>query len=240
MEDNIRLLLLWLEKNPQPIQWKIILLVNGSSDQSEEIAQKLASKYPEEIKAVISQTAGKGGAIKEYFLVSEADILCYMDIDLAVSLSDIPALINPIIERKYDLTIGSRLLAESTISRPFIRELSSQTYNILSRFLLGHHFSDLQCGFKAIKKESYQKIAPFIQDRQWFFDTELVILSQKANIRIVEVPVDWSENRYEKRKSRIKLLRDSWDFFKKLFFFKWRLKNIVEKINESSNTKMTE
>jgi len=212
----------YLKNQKNNFDWKIVLLINGSSDNSESIANDLAEKYPE-IHSEIVKMPGRGQALKIYFLKSAADIIAYMDADLAVSLDNIPDLINPLINDDYDLSIGSRLLSESKIERSFIRELSSRTYNFLSRLVLGHHFSDMQCGFKAIKKETFVKIAPNIEDKKWFFDTELIAFANHYNYKIKEVPVDWQENRYEERTSKVKIIKDSLKFLKNLIKLKIRL-----------------
>ena len=81
----------------------------------------------------------------------------------------------------------------------------------------------MQCGFKAIKLEQFKKIVNLIKDDYWFFDTELVIFSKLNNLKIKEIPVDWEENRYEKRKSKVNILRDSFGFLKNLIKLKLRL-----------------
>ena len=222
IESNTLKLLSYLKEQNFNFDWKIILIINGSSDNSNNIAQKLTRNNPE-INLELITSPGKGQALKLYLSKSPADMLAYMDIDLAVSLKNIPALINPVIAGDYDLVIGSRLLPEATIKRSFLRELSSQSYNFLSRLILGHSFSDMQCGFKAIKKEVFVKIAPYIQDDKWFFDTELIAFTNNFKFKIKEIPVDWQENRYEQRTSKVKVLKDSLLFIKNLFKLKLRL-----------------
>ncbi len=221
MEANIRRLLNFLESS-KISDWQIVLLVNGSSDASGNIAQRLAAENSK-IKAITTPQPGKGRAVMEYFQRSSADILIYMDIDLAVSLDNLPALITAIEKENYDLAFGSRLLKDSRTDRGLIRDLGSRGYNLLARLILHHPFSDLQCGFKAIKKEVAQKLAPKIEDKNWFFDTELIVLAQRAGYRLQEIAVDWKASRYEKRKSHIKIFRDVWRFLRNLIKLKMRL-----------------
>jgi glycosyltransferase involved in cell wall biosynthesis len=225
LENNTLTLLTYLNGQNFNFNWKIVLVINGSSDNSEKIAENLAQKYSE-IKSEINKLPGRGQALKTYFLKSSADVIAYMDADLAVSLDNISDLINPIINGDYDLAIGSRLMTESKIDRSFIRELSSQAYNFLSRVILKHHISDMQCGFKAIKKDVFIKIAPYIEDNKWFFDTELITFANNFKYKIKEIPVDWQENRYEERTSKVKIFRDSMLFIKNLIKLKNRLKQI--------------
>jgi glycosyltransferase involved in cell wall biosynthesis len=209
-----------------PFDWQIVIVINGSSDSSPLIAEQLSAKYPQKIKFVSIDKPGRGQALKHYWLTSPADIFVYMDIDLAVSLEAIPRLIQPLLDNSSQLAVGSRLLPDSQIERSFIRELSSQTYNFCSRLLLGHRLSDMQCGFKAITKSAFLIIAPHLQDPHWFFDTEMIIISLAAGYQIKEIPVNWQENRYDKRKSKVKLLHDSSKMFHNLIKLRLRLPHI--------------
>jgi len=149
-----------------------------------------------------------------------------MDADLAVSLNDIPALIFPLFNNGSDLVIGSRLMSGSAVKRSWYRDITSYTYNYLSRCLLKHCYVDLQCGFKAIRREAFEKILPFLRDNYWFFDTELIILAQRLGYRVKEVPVDWQENRYLKRATTVKIFRDSLIFLKNLWQFRTYLRTL--------------
>jgi len=74
------------------------------------------------------------------------------------------------------------------------RELISRSYNLILRLVLRARFSDAQCGFKAIRADRAQQLLPLVRDRGWFFDTELLVLAQRAGMRIHEVPVDWVDD----------------------------------------------
>lgn len=235
LSDSSQKLLDFLTSQNFPFDWQIIIVINGSSDSSLDIAKELNKKFPDKINYTNTKNPGRGQALKDYWQISPADILVYMDIDLAVSLDAIPTLIQPLLNNQAQIAVGSRLLANSQIERSFIRELSSQTYNFLSRLLLGHKLSDMQCGFKAITKPAFMAIAPYLQDPHWFFDTEMVIISKEAGYQIKEIPVNWQENRYDKRKSKVKLLRDSIKMFKNLIELRQRIKEIRRK-KETKNS----
>lgn len=225
LEKNILQLLNFCQNKNYPFSWKIIIVINGSNDQSLAISQALENKYPDKINFVNYEDGGKGGAIKKYFLTSPADILVYMDVDLAVDLGSLDNLIHPIINKKAQIVMGSRLLPNSKTDRSFLRELSSQIYNFFSRIILKHNFSDLQCGFKAMEKSAFQKISPHIKNKKWFFDTELIAYAKLLGFKIMEIPIDWSENRYEQRKSKVNLFSESAKFIYNLFKLKKELKS---------------
>jgi hypothetical protein len=74
------------------------------------------------------------------------------------------------------------------------REVISRAYNLLLRAVLGAGFSDAQCGFKAIRSDAARALLPLVADTGWFFDTELLVLAERAGLRIHEVPVDWIDD----------------------------------------------
>ena len=229
LKSNILKLLDYCNKQNFNFDWQIVIINNGSKDNSKKIGQELFNEYFKKIKLENIKQSGKGRALKLYWQKSNADIIVYMDIDLAVSLNNISDLINPIIKENYDLVIGSRLLPDSKIKRSLLRELSSQTYNFLSKIILNHNFSDLQCGFKAIKTNVFKKIASYTKNNKWFFDTELIIFANHFGYKIKEIPVIWEENKYDQRKSKVNLIKDSIKFLINLIKLKIRLNQLNKK-----------
>jgi glycosyltransferase involved in cell wall biosynthesis len=225
LEKNSLKLLNFLNDQNYSFDWKIILVLNGITDNSITIAEKL-KKQNQKIDLFIIKEKAKGNALKTYLNYSSANFLIYMDIDLAVSLENITGLVENLLKNNYDLVIGSRLLPESKTNRSFFRELSSRIYIFLSKIILGHSFSDLQCGFKGMTKDLFSNTSKYIEDKNWFFDTELLIFANFLNYKIKEIPVDWAEDRYEKRTSKIKILSDSLIFIKNLWKLKKRLKTV--------------
>jgi glycosyltransferase involved in cell wall biosynthesis len=221
LKKNILLLLEYCRAARFDFAWSITIAVNGSGDKSLEICRELQEKYPQEVKVKNFAASGKGAAIINSCLESRAEIIVYMDIDLSASLEDLPALIKAL-DDGYDLTIGSRLLPGSKTDRSFIRNLSSKSYNWFSRLILKHDLTDLQCGFKACRTEAFKKIAPFIKDNNWFFDTELIFFAYYLGYKVKEIPISWSENKYQQRKSKIRLVSDSLVFIRNLLALKAR------------------
>lgn len=222
LEHNVLRIFEFCDKNFPHLDWKIVILINGSTDNTLVIAKRLAQER-EHISFFNVAEAGRGGVLKKYFSASEADVVSYMDIDLASSLEYFLALINATTRDGYDLSVGSRFLPDSKVERGFFRELISTVYNFLSRFILNHRYSDMQCGFKSVTTKAFKGIAGNITSNKWFFDTELIVWAAKYGYKIKEVPVNWIEDRYEKRKSKVKLVRDIFDFIKELIKLRIRL-----------------
>ena len=82
----------------------------------------------------------------------------------------------------------------SRVVRGIKRELISRCYNLILRGTLAAGFSDAQCGFKAIRADVAHRLLPLVEDPGWFFDTELLVLAERAGLRIHEVPVDWVDD----------------------------------------------
>lgn len=226
LESTLNKLLDYCRTAQFDFNWQIVGVVNGSSDSSVDILQDFQKRFPTEINYFEITEAGRGRALKKYWELSTADILSYMDCDLAVSLDKLPELIEPIINNEADLVIGSRLSNGAKVKRSLFREFVSQFYNLLSKLILNHQIDDLQCGFKAIKKEAFLRIREYLLDDFWFFDTELILLTSRFNFKIKQLPVDWQENRFGNRKSTVKIFYDSLAFIKNLFAFRQRLKKI--------------
>src|SRR6202041_1695 len=93
-----------------------------------------------------------------------------------------------------DVAIGTRLARGARVIRGPRREVISRCYNLLLHATLGVGFSDAQCGFKAIRAAQARHLLPRGQDPAWFSDTELLVLAERAGLRIHEVPVDWTDD----------------------------------------------
>lgn len=223
LKNNIELLLKYLLGLELDFDWQLVITVNGSNDKSLEISQSLSKQY-EEINYLSIQESGKGRGVKYCFdkYIEQADYLMYMDIDLAVHLSCLIAFFKE--APNYDLVFGSRLISGAITNRSWFRSFSSSLYNYLARLILKHPFFDLQCGFKIIKKEAYQSIRAKMIDNEWFFDTEWIVLLYRTGFKLKEFPVDWQENRYQKRASRVNVFKDSCKFLFSLKRMYFRLK----------------
>jgi putative flippase GtrA len=137
---------------------------------------------------------GRGRALKHVWTSSDAAVLAYMDVDLSTDLGALLPLVAPLISGHSDLAIGSRLARGSRVVRGAKREFISRGYNLLLRGTLSARFSDAQCGFKAIRSEVAAQLLPMVEDTGWFFDTEMLVLAERAGLRIHEIPVDWIDD----------------------------------------------
>jgi putative flippase GtrA len=176
-----------------PHRFRITVADNASTDATLAIARGLAEELPE--VAVLHLTEkGRGRALRAAWSASDSPVLAYMDVDLSTDLAALPPLVAPLMSGHSDVAIGSRLARGARVVRGPKRELISRGYNLLLRGTLATRFSDAQCGFKAIRADVAERLLPHVTDTGWFFDTELLVLAERAGLRIHEVPVDWVDD----------------------------------------------
>jgi putative flippase GtrA len=176
-----------------PFPARITIADNGSTDGTWGIAQRLAAEV-RGVRAVHLPEKGRGGALAAVWQDSDAPVVAYMDVDLSTDLDALLPLVAPVISGHSDVAIGSRLAPGARVVRGPRRELISRAYNLLLRVTLRVRFRDAQCGFKAIRTDVARQLLPLVQDRRWFFDTELLVLAERSGLRIHEVPVDWTDD----------------------------------------------
>jgi putative flippase GtrA len=185
-----------------PFAARITIADNGSNDGTWAVASALEAEFSS-VRAVRIEQPGRGGALRSVWLASDADIYAYMDVDLSTDLNALLPLLAPLVSGHSDVAIGTRLARGARVVRGPRREIISRCYNLLLHATLGTRFSDAQCGFKAIRAEQARALLPLTFDIGWFFDTELLVLAERAGLRIHEVPVDW----VDAPDSRVRVLR---------------------------------
>jgi putative flippase GtrA len=176
-----------------PFSFRITIADNGSQDATWPIASALVEELAE-VEAVRLDLPGRGRALRAVWSASDAEVLAYMDVDLATGLSALLPLVAPLVSGHSDVAIGSRLARGARVERGPKRELISRAYNLLLHTALRARFSDAQCGFKAVRADRARTLLPRVRDEAWFFDTELLVLAQRQGLRIHEVPVDWIDD----------------------------------------------
>ncbi|MEV5333985.1 glycosyltransferase [Streptomyces werraensis] len=176
-----------------PYPFRITVADNASTDRTPWIAARLAGELPG-TQWVRLEEKGRGRALHTAWSRSPAAVLAYLDVDLSTDLAALLPLVAPLISGHSDLAIGTRLARGSRVVRGPKREIISRCYNGLLRGTLSVGFTDAQCGFKAVRREVAERLLPLVQDREWFFDTELLVIAERAGLRIHEVPVDWVDD----------------------------------------------
>lgn len=194
-----------------PYDWRIVIADNASTDSTWAQAQALAARYPRVVPFHLDQK-GRGRALRQAWTASDADVVSYMDVDLSTGLDAFMPMIDAILKDGYEIAVGSRLLPQSRVTRGLKRELISRCYNLLIKLMFWHHFSDAQCGFKAVSRRVVRELLPLIQDQAWFFDSELLLLAERKGYPIKDIPVTWVDD----PGSTVNIVDTAWKDFKGL------------------------
>jgi len=189
--------------------WRVVIVDNGSVDGTDKVGRRLAEAHAD-VQFVQLPLHGRGRALRHAWTQSDADILCYMDVDLSTELAALPKIVDGVLRDGFDLGTGSRLLPRSRTTRSFKRETISRIYNLIVKTLLRSSFSDAQCGFKVVARHVVQDVVPRIEDESWFFDTELLVRAERLGYRIMDLPVEWRED----DDSRVKIAKTAWEDLK--------------------------
>ncbi len=172
--------------------YEILVVDDGSSDQTATIGSKLSESIQQLALLSLPKNQGKGAAVRAGVERSIGEVILYLDADLATHPSEfkkfLPAL------QENDIVIGSRTAPGSVISRrqPFYRVLLGKLFNKLAvRWYLKLPYNDTQCGFKTFHKKIKQMFND-ITSNGWAFDVEFLVRAKRENLRIAEIPVQWS------------------------------------------------
>ncbi len=198
--------------------WKLIITNNGPKKDALYVAQQLSKKYPR-VQFADIDNPGRGWSLSSTWYASNADIVMYMDADLATNLKSVASMLDLLASDRCDIAIGSRYVEGAKTRRTFHRNLLSKTYNLMLYYILGIKVFDAQCGFKALKQSVAKELIPLTKDRKFFFDTELLYYAEKKGYRIAKIPVQWEEQ----KETSVQIISVVLDYIKnilRLLFFK--------------------
>jgi glycosyltransferase involved in cell wall biosynthesis len=194
LAESVGKLHAWCSQHLAAYKWRIVVADNASTDATLQVAQKLAADDPDNVGYIHLDQKGRGRALKRGWLESRADAMCYMDVDLSTDLAMITPLLKAVMEDGFDIAYGSRVAKGADIQRSLKREINSRGYILLFKLLFQARFSDAQCGFKAITGKAAKELMPLIEDGEWFWDTELLVIGEKGGWKLKEIPVRWVED----------------------------------------------
>ncbi len=183
----------YLQEHDFPYTWRIVIADNASTDGTLAAGEALADVFGD-VEVIHLPQKGRGRALRKAWLESDADASCFMDIDLSTHLEGLEPLARAVLDDGYDVATGSRMTRGSQIERSIGREITSRGFIFLIKVLFFVGLSDTQCGFKAISREAAQELIPRIENEEWFFDTELLLLADKGGYRVKDIPIRWVED----------------------------------------------
>lgn len=225
LEHQVRTLFNYLERTfGKRAPWRVVIADNGSTDRTPQIARRLAD-YDQRVDYVRLDERGVGRALQASWNRSHANIVGYMDLDLATGLESLPVALSALDRGGYDLVYGTRLHTDATvIGRSLSRELTSRTFNAILAGYLRIHFSDGMCGFKFLRREILATLCTggAISDG-WFFSTELLAVAEWSGYKLYELPVHWTDS----RTSRVRVVRLAREYLRAMRMLKKRRQTVA-------------
>lgn len=217
LRESVETTLALFARHPY-FHWNLVIADNGSTDGTSELARELESEYAA-VRALVLPVRGRGLALKEAWTTGSADVVSYMDVDLSTDIEHLPELVSLVARGECEIAIGTRLARGSQTRRGFKREFTSRAYIAMVRLTFPRlKITDAQCGFKALSRRAVEEVVPRIENRMWFFDTEMLILAQRAGLRIREIPVRWNED----PDTKVKILSTAWEDIRGLARMRFR------------------
>lgn len=228
IKDNMKKLFQYMTKNHPYILYEIILVNDGSLDNTKKIGQELEFMYPEFKIISYDCNQGKGYAVMKGLEAAVGDLILFMDTDLSTHLSAIDQVL--LYQDEYDLVIASRQLNESAIVKPqsFIRKQVGKICSLLTNLIIPLKIKDTQCGFKAMKKDLAREIIKKQQIKGFAFDVEYLYIAKLNHYKVKEIPVVWHND----DDSKVVLIKSSIYFFRDLL--KIRFKKEFYKIHNKN------
>lgn len=186
---------------------EVIVVENGSSDNTYEFAQSLKSKYPN-LRVLRNNIAGKGKAVKRGMLEARGEYRIFCDADFSMPVTEIPRFIPPQLDS--DIVIASREVKGAIrYDEPEFRHFTGRVFNLLIRILALPKLHDTQCGFKGFRADIAEDLFKHQSIEGWAFDVEILYIAKLRGYKVIELPIPW----YYNAESKISVLRDSWHMF---------------------------
>src|SRR3989344_541167 len=197
------------------LPYEIIFVEDKSIDNTAKIIKFIIKNNNLTSAIFHKKNVGRGGAVTDGILKAKYEYVGFIDIDLEISENYINLFINEL-QKGTDIVIALRSYIFQI--RSFHRIILSKGYVFLKKFFLDIPLQDTEAGYKFFKKSKILPVLKLIKDKGWFWDTEIVARSYLNDLSIREIPVTFIRRR--DKKSTVKILKDSFYYFKKLFSFK--------------------
>jgi len=207
---------------------EILIVDDGSTDDTSALALKLASQYDKsDIRVVtLRENLGKGGAVRHGMLHGRGRRLLMVDADGASRFEDLELLWTAMDRIASDdrpaVAIGSRahlVKTEAVVKRSLLRNILMYGLHTILRIVGVGHIRDTQCGFKLFTRSAARQIFPYQHLPTWIFDVELLLLAKQVGIPVEEVPIEW----HEVSGSKLNVVTDSLQMLRDLLILRANL-----------------
>ncbi len=218
---------------------EVIVVDDGSRDQTAEIVRTFAKNHPEVRLLQNPGNHGKGYSVRNGILHSFGEVVMFTDADLSAPIEEADGLFAAI-AAGADIAIGSRWLERTrqTIRQPLYRQFFGRCFNGVTRAIMGLPYADTQCGFKAFTRAASQTVFQLQTIERWGFDPEILFIARKRGYRVDEVAVSWAHD----ERTRMSYLKDGMRMLQDIAIVRWnallgRYNKQVERIHRAGLVK---
>jgi dolichyl-phosphate beta-glucosyltransferase len=197
---------------------EVIVVNDGSRDSTAEVVRAFAAQAPEVRLVENPGNRGKGYSVRNGILQAQGEVVMFTDSDLSAPIEEATLLFTAI-AAGADIAIGSRWLEKDrqSIRQPLYRQFFGRCFNAVTRLVMGLHFADTQCGFKAFTRAAAQTVFQLQTIERWGFDPEILFVALKRGFRVVEVPVSWAHD----ERTRMSYLKDGLTMLEEIVRIRW-------------------
>ena len=197
---------------------EVIVVNDGSTDSTRQVVLDFARTAPEVRILDNPGNRGKGYSVRSGLLQALGEVVMFTDADLSAPMEEAERLFAAI-AGGADIAIGSRWLEKGrqTHRQPLYRQFFGRCFNAVTRGVMGLHFADTQCGFKAFTRAAAQTVFQLQTIERWGFDPEILFIALKCGYRVDEVPVSWAHD----ERSRMSYLKDGMKMLEEIATIRW-------------------
>jgi dolichyl-phosphate beta-glucosyltransferase len=186
----------FIEKNGKELNLlpcEIIIVDDGSRDQTCEIVEKFQRVSPNIRLIKLANNSGKGYAIKSGVINALGEIVIFVDADGATPFGEFTKLLSAIRSGQVDIAFGSRAISsqDTTVKTNLHRRLLGRVFNTIVNIIALPNVHDSQCGFKMFTKQAARELFSQQKLSGFSFDVELLYLARKLNFRTSEIAINW-------------------------------------------------
>jgi len=201
------------------IPFEVIFVDDASLNETNRYIDEVIKQHPDQplLKITNKKNIGRGGTVMVGIEAAKYPVVGFIDIDLETNIHYLPAFICAINEGK-DLVIAKRIYKIQFSFFCITRFILSIGYIGLSHFLLKINYPDTEAGFKIFRRDKFLEIQDQIQDKNWFWDTEIVVRAHNAGWNIHFIPCLFLRRR--DKKSSVRVFRDVIAYLKAILKYK--------------------